>query len=175
MTTNNYLKLTLQFFLLIFAQVLILNQMSVFSYAVPMLYVYFIIKLPVNMNRSLVLVLGFLLGFIIDAFTNSYGINASATVLVAFLRPYIQKLFFSVDDYDGVTPSVSSLGAENFYKYAVSMVFVHHTAIFVIEYLSLRDITSTLLHIILSTLLTMLIIIALESLSYSQNTRNERR
>jgi rod shape-determining protein MreD len=173
--TNNYVKLPAQFALLILAQVLILNQVSVFSYAVPLLYIYFIIKLPINFNRSLTQLIAFILGLSIDAFTNSYGINSAATILVAFLRPYIQKLFFSLEDFDEVVPSVSRLGAGNFYKYAVSMVVIHHSAIFLIEYLSLRDISSLLLHIGLSSVLTLFIIAALESFSYKQRTRNERR
>jgi rod shape-determining protein MreD len=173
--TNNYVKLPVQFILLILAQVLILNQVSVFSYAVPLLYVYFIIKLPINFNRSLIQLIALIMGLSIDAFTNSYGINSAATVLVAFLRPYIQKLFFSLEDFDEIIPSASKLGAGNFYKYAVSMVIIHHTAIFLIEYLSLRDISSMLLHIGLSSVLTLLIIAALESFSYKQKARNERR
>jgi hypothetical protein len=55
------------------------------------------------------------------------------------------------------------------------MVLLHHTAIFVIEYLSFAEAMSLLLHIFLSSLLTLLIILGLESLSYKQASRHERR
>lgn len=173
--TSNYLKLAVQFVLLILAQILILNQISVLGYAVPLLYVYFIIKLPINLNRSLVIFLAFLMGIILDAFTNSYGINSAATVLAAFVRPYIQKLFFSLDDFNEVTPSVTTLGAGNFYKYAVCIVVIHHTVLFLVEFLSLNNIPSLLLHISLSSVLTLIIIGALESVSYNRKKSNERR
>ncbi|MFT4073736.1 MAG: rod shape-determining protein MreD [Dysgonamonadaceae bacterium] len=172
---TNSLRIISQFILLVLVQVLILNQISIFGYAVPFLYIYLIIKLPLNMNRSLVLLIAFLLGLCIDAFTNSYGINASATVLAAFARPYIQKLFFNQEDFTDSVPSARSLGSAKFYKYSVLVVLLHHTAIFLIEYLSLTEAFSLALHALLSTILTLIIIIALESFSYNRRLKNERR
>lgn len=171
---NNYLKLILQFILLVLAQILIFNQISILSYAVPLLYIYFILKLPVNFNQNLVLLLAFVLGFCVDSFSTTYGVNTSATVLAAFLRPYIQKIFFSVEDMETIVPSVSKLGVGIFYKYATCIVLVHHSAVFLIEYMSSMNLNA-LLHIASSSLLTMVLIVILESFSFGQTIKNERR
>lgn len=169
--TSNALKFTVQFFLLVLVQVLVLNQISILGYAVPFLYIYFIIKLPANTNKSLVILLGFLLGFTVDIFTNSYGINASATVLAAFVRPYIQKLFFSEDDFASTSLGVNSLGASVFYKYAATMVLIHHAMVFLVEYMSFSEPMSLVLHALFSSLLTVIIIIGLESFSYKRSDK----
>ena len=78
----DYLYEVLLFALLILLQVLLFNQISVFGLATPFLYIYFILKLPVGRNVFFVIIMGFLMGLIIDIFLNTPGINAAATTLV---------------------------------------------------------------------------------------------
>lgn len=152
------------FVLLVLLQVMVLNQISFLGYAVPFLYIYFIIKLPIGMNRSLVVFLGFVLGFIIDIFCNTPGMNAAATTFAAFVRNPTQKLFFSVDDYKEQTPRLSLLRG-TFIKYAVAVTLVHTTALVSVESFSYVSILTILLRIILSTLITSILIFALEGFS----------
>ena len=98
------------FVLLVLLQVLVLNRISFLGYGVPFAYVYFIIKLPIRSNKSLVIFLSFLIGFVIDLFCNTPGINAAASTFVGLVRWPVQKLFFMVDDYDEQTPRLSLLG-----------------------------------------------------------------
>ncbi len=49
------------FVLLVLLQVLVLNRISFLGYGVPFAYVYFIIKLPIRSNKSLVIFLSFLI------------------------------------------------------------------------------------------------------------------
>lgn len=51
----------LLFVMLVLLQVLLLNRIAVFGLAVPILYIYFLIKLPYGRNRFYVIVSGFLL------------------------------------------------------------------------------------------------------------------
>lgn len=168
MLKNNTIKLFILFVLLVLLQVMVLNRISFLGYAVPFLYIYFIVKLPIGMNRSLVIFLGFLLGFIVDIFCNTPGMNAAATTLAAFVRKPIQKLFFSVDDYNEQTPRFSLLGG-TFVKYAVTITFVHTIALVSIESFSYFNIVSILLRIGLSTLVTSLLIFALEGFSVKKD------
>lgn len=152
------------FVLLVLLQVMVLNQISFLGYAVPFLYLYFIVKLPIGTNRSLVVFLGFILGFIIDIFSNTPGMNAAATTFAAFVRNPIQKLFFSVDDYKEQTPRLSLLRG-TFIKYAVTITLVHTAALVSIESFSYVNIVTILLRISLSTLITSILIFALEGFS----------
>ena len=62
------LKYTFQFVLLLALQVLVLNNIEIFGYMNPYLYIIFILMLPANLNRNLVVLLGFALGFCVDIF-----------------------------------------------------------------------------------------------------------
>ena len=64
----SYLYEWLLFLLLIFLQVMLLNRITLFGVATPILYVYFLLKLPVGRNQFYVIISGFLLGLIIDIF-----------------------------------------------------------------------------------------------------------
>lgn len=158
------------FILLILFQVLVLNRISFLGYAIPFFYIYFIIKLPIGINRSLIVFLGFILGLIIDLFFNTPGINAAATTLAAFVCRPIQGLFFVADDYDEMEPKLSLLGA-NFMKYAIVIVLIHNLALVSIESFSYFNITTVLYRIILSTLLTSILIFAFEGFSIKKTKK----
>lgn len=160
---SNWLKLLISFFILIFLQVLVLNHMSFGGYATPFLYIYFIIKMPIGVNRNLLVFLGFLLGFIIDIFCNTLGQNAAATVFVAAFCQSIQGLFFSRDDFEDYTPSVVSLG-NAFFKYAFLVILIHHAILILISSFSYLNPVTIGLRIILSTLLTFVLVFAIEGL-----------
>ncbi|MDU1890739.1 MAG: rod shape-determining protein MreD [Dysgonomonas sp.] len=160
------------FVLLVILQVLVLNRISLFGYAVPFVYIYFIIKLPLGFNRGLSTFLGFLLGFVIDIFCNTPGINAAATTLIGFVSNPLQKLFFPIDDYNGQTPSFSRQRSA-FVKYMILTVFIHHVLLISIESFSYFNIELVLLRIALSTILTSILIFAFEG--FSINKKNIKK
>ena len=83
------------FIVLILLQVLVLNNVQFLGFLNPYIYILFILSLPVKFPRWITLILGFVLGLIIDIFSNTIGIHAFATVLIAFFRAGIIKLFIS--------------------------------------------------------------------------------
>ena len=83
----NYIHRIGWFVGLILLQVLILNNVHIAGVATPFLYVYFILKFNSGTSRNELMVWGFCMGLAIDIFSNTPGMNAAATVLLAFLRP----------------------------------------------------------------------------------------
>jgi rod shape-determining protein MreD len=142
-------------------QVLILNRISLFGYGIPFVYIYFVLKLPLGYNRGLTAFLGFLVGFIIDLFCNTPGLNAAATTLIGFVSRPVQKLFFTVDDYNDQMPSISSLGFA-YVKYMFLLVLVHHVFLISVESFSYFNPQILLLRIGISVLLTSLLLFAFE-------------
>lgn len=161
MQKDNIIRYSIMFVLLVLLQVLVFNRISLFHLATPYLYIYFIIKLPFGINRNLILLLGFLLGLIIDIFSNTPGINAFATTLVAFCRNPLQSVLFTLDDYESQIPRLSLLGSA-FLKYAALMIIVHQVALICIESFSFFNITLVLLRILTSSILTFIFILGLE-------------
>ncbi len=83
----------LSFVLLVLFQVLALNNIQFLGFINPYIYILFIIALPVKTPRWLSLILAFILGLTLDIFSNTLGMHAFATVLIAFLRNGIINLF----------------------------------------------------------------------------------
>ena len=152
------------FILLVLLQVLVLNKISFLGYAVPFAYIYFMLKLPVGINRNIAVFVGFILGFVIDIFCNTPGMNAAATTFVGLLCRPVQGLFFMVDDYDEQTPGFKLLGSA-FMKYASLLIIVHHIVLVSIESFSFFNIKLVFLRIILSAILTFILVFAFEGFS----------
>lgn len=158
----SYIRYMLMFLLLVVLQVVVLNSISFFSFAIPLIYIYFILKLPVSLNRNITLLLGFFIGFVIDIFCNTPGINAAATTLVALLRKPIMGIFIMTDEYLDSEPAISTVGMGPFMKYTVLLVLVHMIALVSLEAFSFFNLKLIALKIIFSTLISSLLIFGFE-------------
>lgn len=150
--------------MLVLLQVLVLNRISFLGYGIPFVYIYFVMKLPLGYNRSLTTLFSFLIGFTIDIFCNTPGLNAAATTLIGFISRPVQSLFFTIDDYNEQIPSIGSLGGA-YMKYAILLTFVHHVALVSLEAFSYFNPVILLLRVVVSTVLTSLLILAFEGFS----------
>lgn len=151
------------FIVLILLQVLVLNNVQFLGFLNPYIYILFILSLPVKFPRWITLILGFVLGLIIDVFSNTIGIHAFATVLIAFFRNGIIKLFISIEEGSNPIPSFHSFGVGAYIKYVVFMVMLHHTSLFLLEAFSLQLNWMTLLRILLSSFVSILLILGIRS------------
>ncbi|TSA27993.1 MAG: rod shape-determining protein MreD [Bacteroidetes bacterium] len=165
--TNLVVRNSIRFLFLVFFQVLILNHINLGGYANPYLYVYFILLLPFATPRWLLLVLAFALGISIDVFTNTPGLNAAATVLMAFFRPYVIRAISREPEEElGIQPSLKGRGFEWFFFYSASLVGIHHLALFYLEIFRFTEFFQTLLRVVLSSLFTLAMIFLSELLFY---------
>ena len=106
---------------LVLLQVLILNNVHIAGYATPFLYIYFILKFNSGTSRNELMLWAFFFGLTIDVFSDTPGMNAAATVLLAFLRPSLLRLFTPRDNQDNLVPSFKSMGITPFLKYTTAM------------------------------------------------------
>lgn len=148
---------------LVLLQVLILNNVHIAGYATPFLYVYFILGLESNISRNRAMLLGFALGLCVDIFSNTPGINAAATVLLAFVRPIFLRLFTPRDAQE-IIPSMKNQGFSLYVKYLLVAVFTHHLMLYTIAFFSFSDVFTLLIKIVSSTILTIACIIAVDAI-----------
>lgn len=159
----------LMFVTLALLQVLLFSRMSVFGVATPLLYIYFLIKLPYGRNRFYVILSGFLLGFVIDVFLNTPGMNAAATTTIAAFRSVFLNLFYSKNEYEDWVPGIHGSTA-GFLKFSTAMVLFHQLLLFFIETFTFFNFSITLVRIAASSLLTVVLIWALDSLWRKEKT-----
>ena len=162
-----FLKNIGRFVFLILFQVLILNNIQFSGYINPYFYIYFILLLPFETPRWLLLLSAFLLGISLDAFTNTFGLNASACVLMAFVRPFVISAISTGTEFMvGHSPSLKNQGLKWFAYYSIILVMVHHFALFYLEIFRFTEFFQTLLRVLLSSVFTLLIVFIAEYLSY---------
>ena len=107
-------KIALQFILLtiilVTAQVIVFNHISLFNVAVPMVFIYVIIRLPITLSLNWMVTIGFFLGLTVDIFSDTYGMNAMACTLLAMLRRPILRLYVPrEEDLTKPEPTMMSL------------------------------------------------------------------
>jgi hypothetical protein len=147
------------------------DKVHLFGYAIPLLYIHFIIKLPVNTNRNVVLLLSALMGLCIDLFEYTLGLNMLSCLAIGFSRYYLLKLFAPRDLFESDGPAIRSFGKALFFRYLASMVFLHQVVLFTTESLSLFDSSRLLFHILGSSVLTVSILYAFESINFGDSKK----
>lgn len=164
--TTNWLKQILLFVLLVLLQVWVFNQIHLFGIATPLFYVYFILKMPTSINRNLVIFLSALIGFCIDLFNYTLGLNMLAATVAGFMRHYALNLFSPREMIESYIPSIKVFGFGPFMRYASFIILIHHIVLFTVEYLSLYDPLMILIRIGANFVLTLILIFAAEGFSF---------
>ena len=110
MSINILLRNIGRFIALAFIQVFIFNNIHLTNYGiVPVVYILYIILLPFETPKWLVMVLAFLIGISIDVFSDTLGLNAATSVLIAFIRPGVLNSLAPRDGYEiGSFPRIYS-------------------------------------------------------------------
>lgn len=156
---NLVVKNIVRFLLLISLQIFLLNKMNFFGYVNPFIYVLFIILLPFKTNKLLILLIAFLTGFTIDFFGNTPGLHSTATLIMAFARPGLLRVFYGKIEFtQNEEPGITKLGFLGFFRYAFVLVLIHHFSLFFLEILSFSKILIILENTIISSLMTILLI-----------------
>ena len=152
------IKTVLQFialFIILTLVQVVCNHICIFGVAIPIVYIYFIIRLPINLSVNWAMTLAFLLGLTIDIFSNTQGMNALACVVAAALRRPVFSLYFArEDDLANPIPSIQTLGFGIYIKYLLSMVLLFCILLFSIQAFTLHNLQTTLLRIAASTILS---------------------
>ncbi|MCF0207392.1 MAG: rod shape-determining protein MreD [Bacteroidales bacterium] len=154
------IRFILYFVVLLLVQSLILDQICLNEYINAFVYVLFIMTLPIDTNKYLVLLLGLAMGLCVDLFDSTLGLHASGGVLVAFIRPFILSIYAPHDGYENNKDlSIRAYGFSWFTRYCITMLLIHHTWIFFFENFSFANILFTLGKIGVSTLTSYFVIV----------------
>lgn len=136
---NTILRGVVYFVVLVLLQVWVLNNIHFLRVATPFLYLYFILKMPLNASRVHVLFFSFLIGLTIDLFSNTSGMHAAACTLAAFIRQPLIQLLVGKDLPEEILPSYRTFGYGAFFRYVLLFVLIHHVTLFLIESMTFFD------------------------------------
>jgi hypothetical protein len=153
------------FFAYLLFQVLILKNAVLFHTAFCFLYIGYLLALPVEGNKLLLMIGGFGLGFLVDIFYDSLGLHAMACVFIMYLRNYWLASLTPQGGYDSNSvPSLAAFGPQWFITYALPLIFIHHVLLFYTEAGGFDYFWHTLTKVMASTAFTLLVILIVEYL-----------
>ncbi len=166
---SNALINILRFILFLFVQVFVLQRIPpLHQFIIPYLYMLFILWLPFSINRFLLLLVGFLYGLSLDYFLGHYGLHAACCTLIAYLRPFILQILIPKEttEQSYKEPSIKSMGFGPYGIYVFVLVFIHHSYLVLIEWLSFGNFLYFLGKIVSTTAISLLLIFITEMLFY---------
>lgn len=171
--SKTVLSILLLYLVLIPAQAVFFNHLVLFNVAIPLVFIYIIITLPVTFSANLAMTIGFLTGLSVDVLSDTPGVNALACTLLAFMRRPVFHLYVASDnDLAEQRPSLRTMGMSAFLKYALTMVVIYCMMVFTVEGLQVFNLRLYLLRIVASSAFTFVIIYAIACLTKS---RREKR
>lgn len=159
MQSNFYLTVSGKFILLVLLQVFLLNHINFLGYINPYLYILLILTFPFNSNKSLLIILSFLLGLTIDMFGDSGGVHAAACLVIAYLRPFILKFSFGVS-YEYNVIKINNIEFGKRLIYVTIMVFLHHLILFSMEIFNINHIMLLLKSTLFSGIFSIVLILS---------------
>jgi len=163
MIRNSYFINVIRFVLLILVQVLVFNKLNFFGYINPMVYILFLYWYPIKERRQLFLLLCFLLGFMVDLFSDTLAIHAAATVTIGYLRPTIMRFSFGVN-YEFQNFKLTNTTKAQQITFLALLIIIHHLVFFTLEIFSLANTLLILKKVLSISAATLILCLLLSSL-----------
>lgn len=138
---------------LMLLQIFLFDNIALSSYFHPLIYVAFIILLPLDTKPIWTMSLSAAMGLLIDIMTGMGGLNVIACTALGFFRPMILSTVcgHSTTGENAVT-GLHRFTEKNMLWYIIAMVLVHSLIYFFLEALSLDHFFRTLLRLVISDL-----------------------
>lgn len=158
------------FFLYVFFQVALLNDLTLFRVATPFVFLVFVFMLPFTLPVPVVYLITFVTGFCIDIFSDhiASGLHTFSSLLAVSVRGRVATMI-STSNYrslDEISFSMQNQGW--FVWYLLPLIFIHHFAYFMLEAFTFQHFFYTMLKVFSSTIYTFLISYILCYLFYNK-------
>lgn len=149
--------LTLQFILLLFVQAFLLSNINFFGFINPNLYLLLFLMYRFDGDRTALIILGFLMGLLLDLLTQGSGGHTIASLTITYLRPYIIRFSFGVN-YDVPMGMIRGSLVNQRVAYFLQMILIHHLLLFVVIYFSFDNILTIMKNTFLSAFFTFILV-----------------
>ena len=162
----------IRFIALVFVQVFLLKNITLYNISTPYPYILFILLLPFETPNVVLFLLSFLLGLTVDAFYDTPGLHAAACVLLALVRVLFISVTVQKDGFDNEPePTLSIMGFRWFLTYALILTFIHHTFLFLLEAFSFSELLFILQRVVTSVFFTVFLMLITGLLFFRKRER----
>ncbi|EDM34062.1 putative transmembrane protein [Pedobacter sp. BAL39] len=161
----------LRWFILLFIQIILLRNLSLYSLSTPFVYILFLLLLPFGIPNLLLYLIAFATGLTLDAFYDTLGVHTAACVTLAFVRISFIAVTVNRDNFDEPEPTLGNMGLKWFSFYAVLCIIAHHLVLFFLETFRLTEFGYTIVRCLLSAAFSFFLILLIEFLFYNRKAR----
>lgn len=149
--------------LLLLVQILIFNFVKITWFSIPFIEIFvyplIIFLLPLRTPASMLIILGFVTGLIVDIFQNTPGVHSGAGAFSGLVRPYVINFLVPRGGYKiNISPTISTINLRWFMIYAAIMITLHCFSVSLIDIFQLKLLHYILLRTLLSALMSYIII-----------------
>lgn len=145
-------------FLLVIIQLLLLDNIQLSSYVYLNIYILAVIMAPDDINDTILLFIGFILGLVVDFANNTMGVHTATTTLLAYLRPTLLGAV-SIRENNPIKTAIRSNNASWVTKYLILTLSIYLTMLLILETFSFRAFHVTLFRIVCSTAASFILMI----------------
>jgi rod shape-determining protein MreD len=154
---NKPLNMATLFIFLLFLQVFVLNNILFLDSINPYLYIVFVFLYPLKTNRIPFLFYSFLLGFLVDLFSDSGGIHAFSILYIAYIRLFFVRIYFRKVSVDYAFFKLKSESFGKVFNYTVTLTVIHHLIYFSFVNFSFQNLSNVLLNTLFSSIFTLIL------------------
>ncbi len=154
---NENLKIFFHLTILILAQIIVLDNINLFGFLNPIIYILFIITYKFDQNQTLFIFLCFLLGFLIDLLTQNAGANTISCLILAYIRPFVINSCFKINS-DMPKAYINDPNISHRIYYILSIVLTHHLIYFSIVYFDINYLILIIKYTFLTTIFSIILI-----------------
>lgn len=161
--TTNLIRLILYIAL----QVLVLKEINLGGQNHNLIFIFIyqiaILTLPFQIPQFFVVLIAFVIGFIVDLFYLSPGVNAGACLWMVLFRPIVLRIFEPQNGYQNdMSPTIGDLGIIWFMKYSSVLLFIFFLSYFILQIFTFVYTGEILIKTILSFFVSSIIIFLLQ-------------
>ena len=159
-----WIKQIVRLLVVVLLQILLFDHLQIAGWGLPMVYVIFLMNLPIQIPRWIEMLLGAIVGLVFDLWNSSLGVNMAACIAFSFLRPVL--LSNLVQDIERVKGEICgrTIGKIEYVKCLIILTLVHHLLVFALEAWSWSNWWMVLIQTLISSVLTIAIILGYDAL-----------
>ena len=155
---NRELLRNISFYTIILAlQLLVFNQFKLFGFITPFIYLIIFIHYRISYDRTILLLLGFLIGFIVDLSMQTYGCHTFSTITICYLRSRIEKSSFGVN---ANSPLAMIKGTPVFSRisFFLSIIAIHSIIYYTFIFFNISLLSTIFLYAFINSIATFIIV-----------------
>jgi hypothetical protein len=136
-------------------QIFLLNRFAIFDKYVPVIYPVFVLFYPFFRNKFVFLFSSFILGLSIDIALGTWGINAFATVTIAYFRTLIFRTSTetSTDFFSFLT-----LNWSQFLFFIFVSIFIHQLLVQYLEFFKFSRLFDVFINVVMTSVISFVFI-----------------